>query len=832
MLDSESALNQSQPSIILVAQQRSEPPTDNQKSGDALIIMTALGVFIVFILLLAGLGWCWKIFSNQSVNNGKDDSNQKSSPGNDIEFPTGDTLIDVEFTGESQDNKFLDVKATVYVYIDIKRNIWDWGKSDLDNVKSSLSRGGNVTYEDIANAVRPRAIGEFKRVLKSKNLADIQSEKNIWESLKSDIKKLGLTLTSVQILSIENLSDIQHPIEIELLGSLAARTKDFLRAGVRGVVFVSVKKHLMSHSEINEIVKHRTEHVIRKVVAEKDLASITGSDKTPPELKQDLASITNSKTNLLEKEIKNALEKILPDLQIHEVVITETSGLTLSGDEVYVNDLSTVEYPIDLEFVGSSALRTKDFLRADVRGIVFVTTTHHQMSLNEINGLVKQRAAQVIRQIVYQYKLEEIAEPDRTYFSDLQEIISETIQEFAPKKDKTNRIDDHSLNKQLKNALLEFTAKRDIAYLSNLAGSLQSELQNVLPEFFTIKKVVITEVKGSNFYNIIYPIEIALINESSVRTKDYIRANIRGVAFVSLNSKEEENIQKQERNKITNFISEDGTISKDILTKNVQIRAESVFLETSRKFSFNDINESVSFSINDVPQAVSSSESNPESSESKPDFFKKVQTQLSDKLKEIGLSLKDLAIIEVNESDFHRFGNNNNILDILWSQNRQEEPWNQLKVRNIIDLAEIASRNVINGVELEAAIAILNQEKESAEIKAQIANTIKLGEVENEAFRIEKIAEAEAKRQQISIDDAIAKLIAESSPHLIEILPKLAEVVKALGLQPGVLENTHIYTLPTNHETQDVSELVRFLSAYPMIIRLLEILWNQRQNKS
>ena len=233
-----------------------------------------------------------------------------------------------------------------------------------------------------------------------------------------------------------------------------------------------------------------------------------------------------------------------------------------------------------------------------------------------------------------------------------------------------------------------------------------------------------------------------------------------------------------------------------------------------------------------MPQAVSSSESNPESSESKPDFFKKVQTQLSDKLKEIGLSLKDLAIIEVNESDFHRFGNNNNILDILWSQNRQEEPWNQLKVRNIIDLAEIASRNVINGVELEAAIAILNQEKESAEIKAQIANTIKLGEVENEAFRIEKIAEAEAKRQQISIDDAIAKLIAESSPHLIEILPKLAEVVKALGLQPGVLENTHIYTLPTNHETQDVSELVRFLSAYPMIIRLLEILWNQRQNKS
>ena len=70
--------------------------------------------------------------------------------------------------------------------------------------------------------------------------------------------------------------------------------------------------------------------------------------------------------------------------------------------------------------------------------------------------------------------------------------------------------------------------------------------------------------------------------------------------------------------------------------------------------------------------------------------------------------------------------------------------------------------------------------------------------------------------------------LAESSPHLIEILPKLAEVVKALGLQPGVLENTNIYTLPTSNETQDVSELVRSLSAYPMIIRLLEILWNQR----
>jgi hypothetical protein len=769
MLFSQFATNPNQ--IILVAQQSSEQPTARQEPSDASytpLIITALSVFIVFILLFAGVGWCWKIFSKQSVNSsGKDSSNQKPSLLNNIDFPTEQIPIDVEFTGASQDNKFFDVKATVYVYIDTRRSfgLFGKGKSDLDTVISTLSRGGDVTVENIANALKPRSIYALKEELKSQKLADIPSlpfrrdEKN-WTRVASNVKELGLTLAGVQIFSVEDRSDLKYVIEIELLGSLAARTKDFLRAGVRGIVVVSLKDRLMSHDEINEIVKHRTEQAIRKFFAKKNLKSITES--------------TDETT--LENEIKTTLDRLNLQLTINEVVITEVIGLTLSGNEVYVNDLSAVEYPIDLEFLGSSALRTKDFLRADIRGIVFVTTTHYQMSLNDIHQLVKQRASQAIRKVVYNYNLTTITQSD----------------------------------------------KRELGELEN---KIQESLQDVLPEF-TVKKIVITEVKGSDFYNIIYPIEITLINESAVRTKDFLRANIKAIAFVSLES------EREEKNRVTNFISEDGTISKEILTKDVKIWAESVFIETSRMTDFDKI---ASCLCDDVPQEDSSSKSNN-------GFVCKVKNKLKDRLKKIGLSLKDLAIVEVDESDFHHIANNNNILDVSWSQKRQKYLMDKINLDVAIDShnkkTQIESRRDIDLAEIEAAIAIaikeverLNKEKESAEIKAQIATTIKHEEAENEAFRIEKIAEAEAKQQQISINNAIAQLIAESSPHLVEILPKLAEVVKAIGTQPGVLENTHIYTLPANPETQDVSELVRSLSAYPMVIRLLQALWQQRENK-
>ena len=800
MLTSQSKFNQNQMILAATQVETGGSKTVDNSSISIKTIGTPLGLVILFALILAGL---WKLYEKSVDNCGKDNSEQNLFPSNEIEFLTEDILIDVEFTGKSKDNKFCDVNATVYVYIESKQNFW--GKSDLDKVKSSLSRGGNVTYENIVNAVKPIAIYTFQKVLEGYNFDNIQMYNDIWKNeLQQPIKKLGLTVDRVEFLSIENLSNIRYSINIELLGSLAARTKDFLRAGVRGVVIVSVKERLMSHEEINEIVKQRAEQAIRKSVAEETLASITGSGKT-----------------LLKNKIEEAFKVLAPELEIHNIFITELIGLTLSGDEVYVDDLSTVEYPIDLDFVGSSALRTQDFLRADVRGIVFVTTTDHQMSLDEIKELVFHRASQAFRKVIYKYDLTKITESST-----------------------------EPSNNDLENKLKE-------------------SLSDVLPKEFTVTKVVIIEVKGNDFYNTIHFIEIALMNELAVRTKDHLRANIKARAFVSLLDK-----TKSERN-LTNFILDDGTLSEDRLIDHVHIRAESVFHETFRTMNFLHIVSSLSqenvpehnssLSQENVPEEDSSlsQENVPEDNSSlsqknvpednsslsqenvpKEDsslsqensIVKKVKDKLMEKLEMIGLHLDDLAITEVNESDFYIAANDNNILDINWSTARQKYLKTAIDQDEDIDLhhklKQISSRKGIDKDEHDVAIqtatqelARLKQEKECANVQNEITTIIKDGEAKNEAFRIRTIGEAQAAQsKETTINNAIAHLIEESSPDLVEILSQLAEIIKAIGLQPGVLKDTHIYTLSTNNETRNISEFARSLSAYPIIIQLLKIL--------
>ena len=98
--------------------------------------------------------------------------------------------------------------------------------------------------------------------------------------------------------------------------------------------------------------------------------------------------------------------------------------------------------------------------------------------------------------------------------------------------------------------------------------------------------------------------------------------------------------------------------------------------------------------------------------------------------------------------------------------------------------------------------AIAERHKLTAEIAAQA--------VEDEAKTIKLLAEAEGIRyHSIPVTDADRndKLIRELVPKLIENLPQLAEVVKALAPQPGILGESNVYTFP-NGNGEDMNKLM------------------------
>jgi uncharacterized membrane protein YqiK len=146
--------------------------------------------------------------------------------------------------------------------------------------------------------------------------------------------------------------------------------------------------------------------------------------------------------------------------------------------------------------------------------------------------------------------------------------------------------------------------------------------------------------------------------------------------------------------------------------------------------------------------------------------------------------------------------------------------------------------------EIDATISIISKEKErlETEIKraqAEEAVTTAIEEaqakrqklqaqiaaesVENEAKTIERLAEAEGKRYHlIPATDAerTAKMVRDLAPQLIENLPQVVEIAKALAPQAGILGDSNIYTFP-NGNGEEINKLMLSTSGMLLIQSLL-----------
>ncbi|MEM9002039.1 MAG: SPFH domain-containing protein [Cyanobacteria bacterium P01_F01_bin.86] len=119
--------------------------------------------------------------------------------------PLRELSIDVERTGKlavrTQDYLRADMRVTFYVCINA-------AEEDVLTAAARLSRNGKITPDDIKNALEKRADDGIRAAAKSKNLAEIDSDKlgfaqEVLNLVEPDLKKVGLTLNNIAISEIE-----------------------------------------------------------------------------------------------------------------------------------------------------------------------------------------------------------------------------------------------------------------------------------------------------------------------------------------------------------------------------------------------------------------------------------------------------------------------------------------------------------------------------------------------------------------------------------------------------------------------------------------------------
>lgn len=119
--------------------------------------------------------------------------------------PLRELSIDVERTGKlavrTQDYLRADMRVTFYVCINAS-------EEDVLTAAARLSKDGKITPVDIKNALEKRADDGIRAAAKSKNLAEIDSDKlgfaqEVLNLVEPDLKKVGLTLNNIAISEIE-----------------------------------------------------------------------------------------------------------------------------------------------------------------------------------------------------------------------------------------------------------------------------------------------------------------------------------------------------------------------------------------------------------------------------------------------------------------------------------------------------------------------------------------------------------------------------------------------------------------------------------------------------
>lgn len=246
--------------------------------------------------------------------------------------PLRELSIDVERTGKlavrTQDYLRADMRVTFYVCINASED-------DVLTAAARLSRQGQITPEDIKNALEKRADDGIRAAAKSKNLAEIDSDKlgfaqEVLNLIEPDLKKVGLTLNNLAISEIEE-SDTYDTNNFFDAQGVRLRTETIQRSiqqkrEVELATRVAIEqKELDAEKRSLQITRDQEE---AKLAQAQEIESLKASQERTIQEKRDREAATVQRTKILqeksveEEEIQRQLgvqqKQIDADIELEE----------------------------------------------------------------------------------------------------------------------------------------------------------------------------------------------------------------------------------------------------------------------------------------------------------------------------------------------------------------------------------------------------------------------------------------------------------------------------------------------------------------------------------
>ncbi len=258
----------------------------------------------------------------------------------------------------------------------------------------------------------------------------------------------------------------------------------------------------------------------------------------------------------------------------------------------------------------------------------------------------------------------------------------------------------------------------------------------VLPGFHELTRVPLREIS----------IDVERTGNLAVRTQDYLRANMRVTFYVCINAKEEDVLVSAAR------LSKQGRISEEDIKDALEKRADDAIRAAAKRKSIAEIDSD------------------------KLGFADEVLNLIQQDLKKVGLTLNNIAISEIEESDTY---DENNFFDAQGVRLRTETIQKSIKQKLEVELSiqkekrelELSTKVEIEEQELSAEQkslklakskeeAKLDQAKEIEFLKAQQAQEIQaaqdqeLAKIERNKILQEKAVEEEKIQQKLEIQQS------------------------------------------------------------------------------
>ena len=257
----------------------------------------------------------------------------------------------------------------------------------------------------------------------------------------------------------------------------------------------------------------------------------------------------------------------------------------------------------------------------------------------------------------------------------------------------------------------------------------------VLPGFHELTRVPLREIS----------IDVERTGNLAVRTQDYLRANMRVTFYVCINANDEDVLVSAAR------LSKQGRISESDIKEALEKRADDAIRAAAKRKSIAEIDSD------------------------KLGFADEVLNLIQQDLKKVGLTLNNIAISEIEESDTY---DENNFFDAQGVKLRTETIQKSIKQKLEVELItnrekkelELNTRIAIEQQELEAEKQSLeiNKQKEDAQLsqtkeieflkakterEVQESKDQELAKIERNKILQEKAIEEEKIQQQLSIQN-------------------------------------------------------------------------------